>query len=286
VSIAEAIAEKLSGKRAGSGFVCVCPAHDDHSPSLSIKDGDDGGLIVHCFVGCRPASIYAALRRVGVLNNTTTSVAIERPAPSKGSAEHQRQRQELAAWLWTKRRPVTGSPVEKYLRKRGYAGPIPATIGYLPASHKHPAAMISAFGTVLEVEPGVIGVPKEVAGVHLTKLTEAGTKITVENAKVMIGSCQGKPITISAPNDLLGMGVTEGVEDGLNVYQATGLGVWAAGSAGFMPALAKLIPPYIEVVTIFAHDDQGKPINAGRNNAIDLARKLKARNFRVLIEGL
>jgi hypothetical protein len=34
-----------------------------------------------------------------------------------------------------------------------------------------------------------------------------------------------------------------------------GLGVWAAGSAVFMPALAPLIPDYIDTVTIYAHDD-------------------------------
>jgi hypothetical protein len=35
------------------------------------------------------------------------------------------------------------------------------------------------------------------------------------------------------------------------VHEATGLGAWAAGSATFMPALAKAIPNYIECVTIY-----------------------------------
>jgi hypothetical protein len=75
--------------------------------------------------------------------------------------------------------------------------------------------------------------------------------------------------------------VTEGIEDGLSVFKATGLGVWAAGSASRMPGLAGAIPPYIESITIYAHDDRD-----GRSNAIDLASKLDARGMQMRIQGL
>jgi Toprim domain len=119
--------------------------------------------------------------------------------------------------------------------------------------------------------------------VHLTRLTADGDKApdAYGNAKIMLGTCKGAPITISPPNDLVGMAVTEGIEDGLSVYQATGLGTWAAGTAGFMPALAPLVAGYIEVVTIYAHDDK-----AGRENAITPARALKARGIEVLMQRL
>lgn len=38
-----------------------CPAHDDRSPSLSVADRGDGGILVHCFAGCSVDSIVAAL---------------------------------------------------------------------------------------------------------------------------------------------------------------------------------------------------------------------------------
>lgn len=38
-----------------------CPAHGDKSPSLSIREGDDGRLLVHCFAGCTIDEITAAL---------------------------------------------------------------------------------------------------------------------------------------------------------------------------------------------------------------------------------
>ena len=178
----------------------------------------------------------------------------------------------MAAWLWSQREPITAdTPAGKYLRKRGYSGRIPATLGYLPARDQHAPAMIAALGLAPEIEPGVIGVPKEIAGIHLTRLTGAGDKAPDEDgkAKKMVGSCQGKPIVLAPPNDLLGLAITEGIEDGLSVYEATGLGVWVAGAAGFMPALAEAVPNYIECISIFAHPDP-----AGQRGAHDLARKL------------
>jgi Toprim domain len=267
MTLAESIAEKLAGWRTGSGYVCQCPAHEDHDPSLSLKDGDEGGLIVHCFVGCQPRDIYQALRAKGLLDGSGDKT--ERPPPARGTSEYKRQRQELAAWLWSKRRPVNNSPVAKYLIQRGYTGPVPATLGHLPARGRHPDAMIAAFGFA----------PKDIIGVHLNKLTAAGDKIAERidasgrkiKAKVMIGTCQGRPIALAPPNDLLGLAITEGIEDGLSVYAATGLGVWVASGATFMPALAPMIPSYVEAISIYADAD-----NAGQGNAHKLARALNA----------
>ena len=67
------------------------------------------------------------------------------------------------------------------------------------------------------------------------------------------------------PNDLLGLAICEGVEDALTAHEATGLGAWAAGSAGRMPALASVIPHYIEALTIYAHDDKAGHDGAARS---------------------
>ena len=85
----------------------------------------------------------------------------------------------------------------------------------------------------------------------------------------MIGRSAGSPIVLAPTNDLLGIAVTEGIEDGLSVHLATGLGVWAAGSASRLPALADAIPSYVECVTILVDDDK-----AGRRYARELAARL------------
>ncbi|MCY1206635.1 hypothetical protein D9M72_182090 [compost metagenome] len=43
------------------GFTARCPAHDDRNPSLSIKEGDDGRVLLHCFAGCTPQEVVADL---------------------------------------------------------------------------------------------------------------------------------------------------------------------------------------------------------------------------------
>jgi phage/plasmid primase-like uncharacterized protein len=206
------------------------------------------------------------------------------PKPAKPHDDED-DKASKAAWLWSQRKPIIqGTPPWLYLRKRAYTGPIPGTLAYLPPRGPYPAAMIAAFGMAAECdEPAIISAPKAVTGVHLTRLTADGDKAPNADGKpkIMRGVCKGAPITISPPNDLLGMAVTEGIEDGLSIYQATGLGVWAAGSAVFMPALAPLIPDYIETVTIYAHDD-----DSGRTNTIDLARAIKARGIEVFVQGL
>ena len=60
---AEAFAALVEARRAGAGrWHAKCPAHDDRSPSLSIRDGQDGRVLVHCFAGCSVDAILSALQ--------------------------------------------------------------------------------------------------------------------------------------------------------------------------------------------------------------------------------
>lgn len=52
-----------------------------------------------------------------------------------------------ARWLWRRRADPRRSVVEVYLRDvRQYGGPIPATVGFLPAHGEHGPAMITCYG--------------------------------------------------------------------------------------------------------------------------------------------
>lgn len=46
--------------RRGSSGNWTCPAHEDRSPSLSVKAGGDGRALVHCYAGCDTADVMAA----------------------------------------------------------------------------------------------------------------------------------------------------------------------------------------------------------------------------------
>ena len=48
-------------KRIGNDrYTAICPAHDDRSPSLAIKDANDR-LLLHCFCGCETADVLSAI---------------------------------------------------------------------------------------------------------------------------------------------------------------------------------------------------------------------------------
>jgi hypothetical protein len=167
-----------------------------------------------------------------------------------------------------------------YIRARGCSF-LPENIGYLEAGAYHHPAMIAAFGIPDEPEPGAM-VLTEPHGIHLTFLKADGSgKADTDRPKIMLGPSCSFPIVIAQPNDLLGLAITEGIEDAISVHEATGLGAWAAGSASRMAALATRVPGYIEAVTIFAHSDK-----AGQQGAYALADALSKLRVEVLVEGL
>lgn len=62
---AAALLARLDGVRAtGRGqWLARCPAHEDRSPSLSVRELDDGRILLHCFAGC---AVRDALQAVGL----------------------------------------------------------------------------------------------------------------------------------------------------------------------------------------------------------------------------
>lgn len=53
---------RLQGVRKnGTGWIALCPAHDDQNPSLSISARDDGTVLLHCHAGCDPVDIVATV---------------------------------------------------------------------------------------------------------------------------------------------------------------------------------------------------------------------------------
>jgi hypothetical protein len=211
-----------------------------------------------------------------------STVARTHAEVQRGDDVNRSESRRLARWLWRQRQPLPGSIGERYMRRRGYHGTLPATLGFLPASGEHHPSIIAAFGLTRELQPGIIEIAEEaVLGVHLIKLRPDGNDrlrdVDIE-PKVTIGRAFVAPITIAAPNDLLGLCIAEGIEDALNAYQASGLGAWAAGSASRMPALADAVPSYIEGVTILVDDN-----DAGHKGSLALAGRLYARGIEVLL---
>ena len=235
VMSAATVAAAIGGRKAGGGWIARCPAHDDRKPSLSICDADDGRVLVYCFAGCDQSAVIEALRAKGLwtaaglrhpLGATCRSGSVARD--DCGSADRTR----AALGLWRASGPAAATPVEAYLRSRGFTRALPATLRFR-ASLTHPSggtwpAMIAL------VTRGEDDTP---LAIHRTFLAHDGAgKAPVEPQKMMLGPCSGGAVRLGMATNVLMLG--EGIETCLAALQATGKPAWAALSTAGLRALA------------------------------------------------
>lgn len=73
-------------------YVTRCPAHEDHTPSLSFREGDDTDIVITCYAGCDTAKVLAELGlTLADLRDGATPAASSRgvtPAPRAPAAEY------------------------------------------------------------------------------------------------------------------------------------------------------------------------------------------------------
>jgi len=59
---AERFVSRLGKVRGRNGsWTAQCPAHEDKSPSLSVRETEDGRVLVHCFGGCAVHDVVGAV---------------------------------------------------------------------------------------------------------------------------------------------------------------------------------------------------------------------------------
>lgn len=60
--VARLISQLEGVRETGPGrWIAICPGHADRSPSLSIRELDDGRLLLHDFGGCETQRVLAAI---------------------------------------------------------------------------------------------------------------------------------------------------------------------------------------------------------------------------------
>lgn len=69
-------------KRTGTGrYMARCPGHEDRTASLSVRELDDGRLLLHCFAGCGVGEV------LGAVGMTMTDLFPERIQSTTGKSE-------------------------------------------------------------------------------------------------------------------------------------------------------------------------------------------------------
>ena len=271
---AETIAKALGGRKAGSGWSARCPAHDDSTPSLSLRDTGDGKVLIRCHAGCDQDEVIAHLKANGLwaqngprLFRHAASRRVTKPTePDRDDIK----RTEAALSIWQASKPAGGTLIETYLGSRGLRLTATPTLRFHPYL-KHPSgdswpAMIAL------VTRGVDDTP---LAIHRTFLARNGTgKAPVDPQKMMLGPCRGGAVRLAEPGDVLMIG--EGIETCLAAMQETGHPAWAALSTSGLRALD--LPKAVRDVIVLADGD-----DPGESAARDCALRWKRDGRRVRI---
>ena len=196
---AQEIVKKLGGKWHRSYGMARCPAHNDRTPSLSIRAGDHA-VIFHCFAGCTSDAVKNALAG-GKIDYHATAANRPVPAPTSNLGT-------LAREIWANARHLPHTPALKYLRLRG--------INTVSPGRYDPAAVTYECGDKLTL-PALILPIEDSRGVTAIQRIfldrDTGMKTArLDGAKRTLGNPDGGAIRIGAvPDDILHL--AEGLED-------------------------------------------------------------------------
>jgi DNA polymerase I-like protein with 3'-5' exonuclease and polymerase domains len=269
MSAAEAFAKALGGHKTGTGWIAHCPLHDDRTPSLSISQGKNGKVLVHCHAGCNQRDVFASvLRQRGFSGNSRGHEHNDRSAGEEDADACKRSAFALA--IWRACAPAQATLVQSYLTARGIDLPVPDALRF-HRGLKHPSGEIWPTMVAL-VTHGVDGAP---LAIHRTFLARDGSgKASVDPQKMMLGPCRGGAVRLAEAGDVLMTG--EGIETCLAAMQASGLPAWAALSTAGLRALE--LPDHVRDVIVLADGDA-----AGEAAARDRAWHWKRQGRRVRI---
>jgi putative DNA primase/helicase len=242
---AEAIAKHLSDNahREGRGWRTECPVHRGFS--LSVRDGKDDRLLVHCYAGCPGVDILRELRKLN-LSGDDRVPASERDCDTS-KADRGRA---LAQRLWDKSASLTArNLVTSYLQSRAITLPAPPSLRYSPLC-PHPdkirlPAMLAK----------IVNIDDELIGVHRTYLRGDGRgKADNPTQKASLGSFKGGAIRLGAvrPDDWLIF--AEGIETTLSAMQIYNCAGWSAISVSGLDAL--ILPPEAQKILLCADRDR------------------------------
>lgn len=125
------IVEQLRGTWSGDRAMCLCPAHDDHTPSLSIRQGKTS-ILVHCFAGCTGSNVMSAIR--GLRGH---SIEYETASPAKP-----RSNTSIHKKLWQEAINIKGTLAERYLLETRGLHQIPPDVRFHPNCPRGPKGSV------------------------------------------------------------------------------------------------------------------------------------------------
>ena len=240
----QSLVERLGGRWGPNGGMCRCPAHDDRTPSLSVRPGRTR-LLLHCFAGCDATAILRALD-AGHLLEPSAGGAGEAPS---GTGDGPRSAAALR--VWDEARSIAGTPAEAYLASRGLGTTSPELRFH--ARTPHGPSPLTQF------RPALIAAVREdcgLAAIHRTFVDPGGHGLaSMAGPRCALGRLKRGAVRLggSAPR----LGLAEGIETALAAAALFGVPCWATlGTERFR--LVALPAEVRELLLFLDHDAGGR----------------------------
>jgi hypothetical protein len=274
---------RLEGvRRSGAGFIARCPAHHDHTPSLSIRE-TDGIALFHCHAGCDPESVLAAigLTWADLLGegSTTSRYTWQRHAVASANdgvhldAAGKRKRCNRIWAECVELDDDKAAPVREYLSARIHPSIISRLDRRVVRCHpmlEHYDPLTSHSGAWAAMVCLVQAPNGDPVGLHRTWL-DGASKAPVRTPRMSLGagrSMSGGAIRLMKSDKVLAL--SEGIETGLALTHLRGFPVWACMSAVLLTHVQ--LPDRIREVRIAVDMDTS---GTGQNAALTLALRLR-----------
>ena len=256
------IATALKGRRSGAGWICLCPAHDDHDPSLAVIDRDRK-VLVKCWSGCSQDDVIAALMARGLWEARGRGWRTdEYPARRKQAFEPQTD--PMKSWR-NGSSLIRGTVADHYLQSRGttltdkevVSLRFSPTLWHWPTQSRWPAMLARvSLATGIDLT------------MHQTFLKSDGSGKAPLGEKARLfaaGGCTlGGGVWFGEPDPLHEFIVGEGIESTLSALRIFNA---SAGCAALSELGVRrlILPPAVRRVRIFADNDElGQGLTAAR----------------------
>lgn len=252
----------LGGHRVGNGAMCRCPAHEDSTPSLSVRLGDTS-LLFKCFAGCDTIDVLRAIRRRRLA--VPAGERSEGTTPPFGDA-HMAHR---AADIWHEAGPLPASLGQRYLASRA----ITRTSSEL---RYHPRTPLGR-GRLVRHRPAIIAAIRQhgrLLAIQRLFLSSnpLGLAGDLARPKLTLGRPLGGAVALDPAEPVLGL--AEGIETALSASILLGMPVWATLGNERLARIA--LPPVVRKLILLADADR-----PGRLAAYDAAATYAATGIEI-----
>lgn len=246
------LVKRLGGTWSSNGAMCRCPAHDDRTPSLSVRVGETA-LLFKCFAGCDAIDVIRAIRRLD--RNIRLSSQIAAPSPPIALSPQWLQLRALD--LWGSAHPLVGTPAEQYLRRRSFSV-LP------PALRYHPRTPLGR-GQKAVFRPAMIAALHDrsrFVAIQRTFLDprEPRRARDLANPRRILGRPGQGAVMLAPANDTLGL--AEGIETALSAILLLDIPVWATLGNERLSHIA--IPDTVTRLILLPDNDRGGRIGAAK----------------------